>query len=106
MALSKYRLGSLLDLLCQTNSDMQYGVEDVRGINNQKKLMQTKADLNGRNLSKFKVVNPEEFVFNHRTSRNGSKFSIALNDENAPVICTEDYVIFRIKPECEDHTFD
>lgn len=102
MALSKYRLGSLLDLLCQTNSDMQYGVEDVRGINNQKKLMQTKADLNGRNLSKFKVVNPEEFVFNHRTSRNGSKFSIALNDENAPVICTEDYVVFRVKRECED----
>lgn len=64
--------------------------------------MQTKADLNGRDLSRFQVVNPGEFVFNHRTSRNGSKFSIALNDEDAPVICTEDYVVFRIKRECED----
>lgn len=58
--------------------------------------MGTKADINGRDLSKFQVVKPGEFVFNHRTSRNGSKFSIALNDENASVICTEDYVVFKI----------
>lgn len=54
-------------------------------------------------MSKFQIVYPGEFVFNHRTSRNGSKFSIALNDGNEPVICTEDYVVFRIKEEAKQH---
>lgn len=101
MALNRQRLGDLLELLQNTNRDMQYNVSHVRGVNNLKKLMSTKADLNGRDISKFQIVRPGEFVFNHRTSRNGSKFSIAINDEVAPIICTEDYVVFRIKPGCE-----
>lgn len=100
MALTKYKLGTLLDLLEHTNSDLKYGIDDVRGVNNLKQLMPTKADMNGRDLSKFQIVKPGEFVFNHRTSRNGSKFSIALNSGKAPIICTEDYVVFCIKPEC------
>lgn len=102
MALSKYKLGTLLERLEHTNSDLKYGIDDVRGVNNLKQLMSTKADMNGRDLSKFQIVKPGEFVFNHRTSRNGSKFSIALNGGKAPVICTEDYVVFRIKPECKE----
>lgn len=101
MALSKYKLGDLLELLEHTNQDLLYSVEDVRGVNNLKQLMTTKADLNGRDLSKFQIVNPGEFVFNHRTSRNGEKFSIAYNDCGKTVICTEDYVVFRVKPESE-----
>lgn len=99
MGLSKYKLGEFIELRVNTNTDLHYGIPDVRGVNNLKMLMATKADLNGRDLSKFQIVYPGEFVFNHRTSRNGSKFSIAYNDGHRPVICTEDYVVFRIKPE-------
>lgn len=99
MALTKYRLGELIELREVTNEDLLFGVDDVRGVNNLKKLMPTKADINGRDLAKFQIVHPGEFVFNHRTSRNGSKFSIAYNDGEKPVICTEDYVVFRIKEE-------
>ncbi len=102
MSLHKYRLGELIELLEHTNSDLHYGVDDVRGVNNLKRLMPTKTDVNERDLSKFQIVKPGEFVFNHRTSRNGSKFSIALNDGNTPVICTEDYVVFRIKVDSRD----
>lgn len=101
MALTKYKLGELIELLIQKNENLQYGIEDVRGVNNLKQLMPTKADLNGRDLSKFQIVNCGEFFFNHRTSRNGSKFSITYNYENKPIICTEDYVVFRVKKECE-----
>lgn len=101
MASTKCKLGSYIELRENTNADLSYGISDVRGVNNLKELMPTKADLNGRDLSKFQIVYPGEFVFNHRTSRNGSKFSIAYNDGAKPVICTEDYVVFRIKPECE-----
>jgi type I restriction enzyme S subunit len=99
MALTKYRLGELIELCEMTNEDLSFGVDDVRGVNNLKKLMPTKADINGRDLAKFQIVHPGEFVFNHRTSRNGSKFSIAYNDGEKPVICTEDYVVFRIRED-------
>ncbi|MDY2683026.1 MAG: restriction endonuclease subunit S [Faecalibacterium prausnitzii] len=101
MASTKCKLGSYIELRENTNADLSYGIPDVQGVNNLKELMPTKADLNGRDLSKFQIVYPGEFVFNHRTSRNGSKFSIAYNDGAKPIICTEDYVVFRIKPECE-----
>lgn len=101
MGLSKYKLGELIELRDVRNSDLQYGLADVRGVNNLKQLMPTKADLNGRNLCKFQIVSPGEFVFNHRTSRNGSKFSIAYNNGERPIICTEDYVVFRVKDECK-----
>lgn len=101
MALNKCKLGDYIELREVINSDLVFDIEDVRGVNNLKQLMPTKADLNGRDLSKFQIVYPGEFVFNHRTSRNGSKFSIAYNDGNNPIICTEDYVVFRIKKEAE-----
>ena len=99
MASTIKKLGDYIELREETNVDLRYGVEDVRGVNNLKLLMPTKADINGRDLTKFQIVYPGEFVFNHRTSRNGSKFSIAYNDGDEPVICTEDYVVFRIKAE-------
>lgn len=97
MALNKCKLGEHIELREVTNDNLQFGPDAVRGVNNLKLLMPTKADINGRDLTKFQIVYPGEFVFNHRTSRNGSKFSIAYNDSDNPVICTEDYVVFRIK---------
>ena len=102
MALTRDILGKFLELRDNRNSDLLFGLDDVRGVNNLKQLMSTKADLNGRDLTKFQIVYPEEFVFNHRTSRNGSKFSIAYNDGKNPVICTEDYVVFKIHDDCKD----
>lgn len=101
MALAKYKLGDFIELCEVTNSELMFGPENVRGVNNLKQLMPTKADINGRDLTKFQIVYPGEFVFNHRTSRNGSKFSIAYNDLEKTVICTEDYVVFRIKEDAK-----
>lgn len=96
------KLGDYIELCEATNSSLAFGSDDVRGVNNLKLLMPTKADINGRDLSKFQIVYPGNFVFNHRTSRNGSKFSIAYNDGDTPIICTEDYVVFRIKKDSKE----
>lgn len=101
MELTKCILGTFLELCSNKNTDLSFGIDDVRGVNNQKQMMSTKADLNGRDLSKFQIVYPGDFVFNHRTSRNGSKFSIAYNDGKNPIICTEDYVVFRVREDCK-----
>lgn len=95
-------LGNYVELCSNENSDLIYGINDVRGVNNKKQMMPTKANLKGRDLSKFLIVNPGEFVFNRRTSRNGSKFSVAYNDGEFPIICTEDYVVFKIREECKN----
>ncbi len=100
MALTK--LGSYIELLDNRNIDLQYGQSYVRGVNNLKQFMPTKVDVSARDLSKFYIVYPGDFVFNHRTSRNGSKFSIAYNNGDVPVICTEDYVVFRVKNCCRE----
>ncbi len=102
MGVKTDKLGKLIELVNETNSEEIFGSEDVRGISNLKEMMTTKADLNGRDLSKFQIVRPGVFVFNHRTSRNGSKFSITYNYDSMPHIFTEDYVVFRIKEDCEN----
>ena len=53
MGLNKHRLGEFIELRESVNSDLKYGLDYVRGVNNLKQLMPTKADLNGRDLSKF-----------------------------------------------------
>ena len=100
--MKKCKLGELIELVEETNSDELFGPDDVRGISNLKEMMTTKADLNGRDLSKFQIVRPGTFVFNHRTSRNGSKFSITYNYDSRPHIFTEDYVAFRVKEDCDN----
>lgn len=96
MALSKIRLGTIIKEINRKNVELKYGSESVRGVNNKKELIQTKADIDGRDLSKFSIVMPGEFFFNHRTSRNGSKFSITYNYEKNPIIVTEDYILFNV----------
>lgn len=99
MKLISCKLGEHIQLLNNKNSDLKFGIDSVKGVNNSKELISTKADLTTRDLSKFQIVNPNEFVFNHRTSRNGNKFSITCNNTNEPIICTEDYTVFKIKED-------
>ena len=56
MALNNCTLGKFIERREITNADLSFGIDDVRGVNNLKTLMPTKADLNGRDLSKFQKV--------------------------------------------------
>lgn len=99
MGLNRVRLGDCLSLIEHPNVDQTYGIDDVRGVNNQKLMIRTKADVSSRDFTKFQVVRPGQFFFNHRTSRNGSKFSITYNYDDAAHIVTEDYVVFCVSDE-------
>ncbi len=101
MKLTKASLWHYLELVERPNSEAVYGIDDVRGVNNQKLMIRTKADVSSRDFTKFQIVMPGEFFFNHRTSRNGSKFSITYNYDDVPHIVTEDYVVFRVTNEGE-----
>lgn len=93
------QLGQYIEMVSRTNSDLKYGIEDVRGCSNTKQMMQTRANLIGRTYEKFIVLRPQEFVFNRRTTRNGEKIGMAYNNTDREYIFTNDYVAFRVKQE-------
>ena len=99
MGLNKYTLGDLLDRNNETNIDLKYGVEDVSGVLNTKGISNTKVSVADRDLSKFLVVRPGEFIFNHRVH---DKLGLGYNTSNDTYIFTNDYVSFYVKSELKE----
>lgn len=91
------RIGKYIEPTDTTNVDLQYGINEVKGISIEKKLIETKADMEGINLSPYLLIQPNEFSYVTVTSRNGGKISIALNDSNKTYICSSSYVVFKSK---------
>lgn len=91
------RLGTFIERCEERNVKTEYTVDDVRGISNEKEFMRTKADLEGRSLASFQVVQPQEFAFNRRTTRMGEKIAVGFNESERAIIVTEDYVVFRVR---------
>ena len=95
----RVRLGDYIEVCEDRNTEGEYGINDVRGVSNLKGFIQTKANIDNRDLSKFQLIRPNSFVFNRRTTRNGERLSLGFNDSDKTFICTEDYVVFRVKKE-------
>lgn len=92
-------LGNYIEECDERNGNGKYGINDVRGISIQKKLIDTKADMTGVSLSPYKVMKPREFCYVTVTSRNGGKISLAINDEKQAFIVSSSYITFRSKDE-------
>ncbi len=72
------RLGDYIELCDERNSDLYYTLDKVRGISILKKLIPTKANMQGVSLSPYKLLKPYEFSYVTVTSRNGEKISLAI----------------------------
>ena len=92
-------LGDYIERVERINTDGIYGLDDVRGVANTKGFIESRANLEGRNFTKFLIVNPEEFVFNRRTTRNGERLGLGFNTSDRAYILTEDYVCFRVQSD-------
>lgn len=97
MALIKCILGSLIEQSTDTNADLLYGADAVRGMTITKQIIPTKADVSATDLSKFLVVSPEEFVYNPRT--HGKKIGFGYNDSSETFLISWNNIAFRVKPE-------
>lgn len=96
---SKYplqKLGAFISLSEAKNEDLQYGIDDVRGVSIEKKFIDTKANMEGVSLRPYAVVKPDEFAYVTVTSRNGGKISLAHNNTQDSYICSSSYVIFAV----------
>ncbi len=91
------RLGDYIEERDERNAENVYGKCDVRGISIDKKIINTKANLDGVNLATYKVFKKDFFCFVTVTSRNGEKLTISINPDNANYIVSSSYVVFEIK---------
>ena len=90
-------IGGYIELCDERNSDGKYTLDDVLGISIQKKLISTKADMQGVSLIPYKLLKPREFSYVTVTSRNGGKISLAINDTEHTYIVSSSYENFRCK---------
>lgn len=90
-----YRLGDLIELCDERNTEGKYTVDDVRGMTIQKELISTKANVSETDLSDFLVVHPKEFVYNPRT--HGKHIGMGFNDTNNNFIISWNNIAFRVK---------
>ena len=96
MALTKYKLGDLLELSEERNDNLKYKICDVKGISIQKVFIETKADMTGVSLRPYYLVKPDDFAYVTVTSRNGEKITLAHNDTNSTYIVSSSYIVFRV----------
>jgi len=97
MALTKYKLGDLIEQCDERNSALTYTLDNVKGISIQKIFIETKADMEGVSLKPYKLVKPDEFAYVTVTSRNGEKITLAHNDTENTYIVSSSYIVFKVK---------
>lgn len=100
MGLTKYKLGKLIELVSDINSELIYGPEDVKGMTITKEIIPTKADVKGTDLSRFLVVSPGQFIYNPRT--HGKRIGFGYNNTNDTFIISWNNIAFTIKPSMRD----
>ncbi|MBE6778188.1 MAG: restriction endonuclease subunit S [Ruminococcaceae bacterium] len=96
MALTKCKLGTLIELCDVRNYDGIYTRDDIRGISTGKEFIDTKANMDGVSLTSYKVVGSQEFAYVADTSRRGDKIAIAFNTGAKPVLISSIYTVFRV----------
>ncbi len=88
-------IGKYIELSEESNDNLQYGLESVKGISIEKKLIETKADMKDVSLKPYYIIKPSEFAYVTVTSRNGGKISLAMNNTEETYICSSSYLVFR-----------
>ena len=92
-------LGDYIEYCDERNSDGKYTLDYVRGISIEKKMIFTKANMEGVSLKPYKLFKPDEFCFVPVTSRNGNKITISMNYAKETYIVSSAYEVFKVKDE-------
>lgn len=98
-SLQHIRIGEFIEISEDRNEQLEYGLDDVRGVSIEKKFIPTKADMEGVSLKPYYLVKPDYFAYVTVTSRNGEKISLAHNSTEDTYICSSSYVVFRVKDQ-------
>ena len=91
----KYRLGELIEQVDERNIEGEYGLEHVRGISTDKMFIDTKANMDGVNLTSYRLVHKKQFAYVADTSRRGDKIALAYND-GCSFLISSIYTVFSV----------
>ena len=87
------RLGQYIEPIDNRNRNNE--VTHLRGISTEKRLIQSKANMNGVSTASYKIVGSRQFVYTPDTSRRGDKMALAFNSEQ-PCIVSSIYSVFEV----------
>lgn len=99
MSKSDYiKLGEFIEQINERNIKELYGANELRGINNEGKVMLSKANIIGVSFHTYKIAQKGYFIYNPARLDIGS---ISCLQEDVAIF-SQMYVIFKIKDECKD----
>lgn len=78
------------------NSKGEYTVDDVRGLSVQKKITETKANMEGVSVLSYKLLKPRQFAYVPDTSRRGDKMSLGYNETDDTFLVSSISCVFEI----------
>lgn len=86
------------DYVCQvSNRNTDLKITNLKGININKDFMPSVANINGTDLTKYKIVEKGQFAFNPMHVGRDEMLPISLLREDDPVIVSPAYTVFEIK---------
>ncbi len=88
------RLGRYIQEVTVKNTDLS--VETLLGVSIQKILIPSIANTIGSDMSKYKIIEKNQFAYGPVTSRNGDKISVAILKEYDKAIISQSYKVFEI----------
>lgn len=91
-------LGNYIQPCNERNVDCIYGADELRGINNEGKVIPSKANLVGVSFHTYKIAHKGDFIYNPARLDIGS--ISCLQEESA--IFSQMYVVFKVREEYQD----
>jgi len=91
----RLKIGDILEEVDNRNNGSK--ILSVKGINIEKSFMDSVANTNGVDLSKYKVVNENEFAFSGMQTGRDECIRIALNESKNPIIVSPAYTVLKVK---------
>lgn len=93
------RIGDYVTPIKLKNTDGSISL--LKGININKHFMPSVANINGTDLSKYRVVKKNQFAFNPMHVGRDEVLPISMLEEDEPIIVSPAYVVFEVKDEDE-----
>jgi len=87
------KLGQFIQTVSIKNTDLK--VTNLLGVSITKQFIPSIANTIGTDMSKYKVVKKNQFVYGSITSRNGDKISVALLEDDEAIVSTS-YTVFEV----------
>ncbi len=92
----KQEIGVFIEEYDKRNSNNLYKVDSVKGISIEKKIIETKANMDGVSLTPYKIFESGTFCYVTITSRNGDKITISMNPTDNNYIVSSSYITFDV----------